>query len=63
MDYEDALIAEAERAQRIATERSDQLIACLNGRSPGLYSENHRGERTYIVCRAAEEIAVGNIDS
>lgn len=63
MDYEDALIAEAERAKRIATERSDQLIACLNGRSPGLYSENHRGERTYIVCRAAEEIAVGKIDS
>lgn len=63
IDYEAELVAEAQRAHSIADQRSDQLIACLNGRSPGLYSENHRGERTYIVCRAAEEIAVGNIDS
>ena len=63
MDYEDALVAEAASAQRIATQRSEQLIACLNGKPPGLYTENHRGERTYIVCREAEEIPVGKVRS
>lgn len=63
MDREDALVAEAASAQRIATQRSEQLIACLNGKPPGLYTENHRGERTYIVCREAEEIPVGKVRS
>lgn len=63
MDYEDALIAEAERANDHAALRGQQLIACLNGRPTGLYTENHRGERTYIVCREAEEIPVGKVKS
>ena len=61
MDYRDALRAEAEAQQTSAADNRAALIACLNGRATGHYTENHRGERAYIICRGAEEIPVGQV--
>lgn len=63
MDYRDALRSEAEAQQTRAELNQAALLACLNGHATGHYTENHHGERTYIVCRGAEEIPVGRVVS
>lgn len=63
MDYEDALIAELEAERTALRDANTTLANCLNGRPTGHWYEDSRGERTYIVCKGAEEIPVGKVKS
>jgi hypothetical protein len=61
MDYEDALIAEAERQSANADLNRAALLACLNGGAPGLYTESADGVRVYLVCDPPYEVSDQNI--
>lgn len=61
LDYEAALVAEAQRQEARAEMNEAALVACLNGRPSGHYWEDSRGHRTYLVCRGTEEIPVGRV--
>lgn len=60
LDYHDALISEAQAHARRADLHRAQLLACINGGMPGLYSEDDNGIRTYVVCDRAFEVSDEN---
>lgn len=61
MDYEDELIAQAEASAATADLNRAALLACLNGGSPGLYTESADGVRVYLVCDPPYEVSDENI--
>lgn len=66
MDYEDALISEAQASEARASEaraelHQRQLLACVNGGMSGLYSESADGTRRYVICGRAWEVSDENM--
>lgn len=61
MDYEDALITEAQAHARRADQHQAQLLACVNGGMSGLYSEDANGIRKYVICDRAWEVSDENV--
>lgn len=60
MDYEDALITEAQIKAADARSHQERLLACLNGGSTGLYTTDEKGNRHFIVCDKAYTISDEN---
>lgn len=58
LDYQDALLAEAEAQTAAAHARYARqqaaMLACLNGGSPGYYTLTEDGHRVYLVCEIHE---------
>jgi len=61
MDYEDALISEAQASEARAELHLRQLLACVNGGMSGLYSESANGTRRYVICDRAWEVSDENM--
>ncbi len=61
MDYEDALISEAQASEARANLHQRQLLACVNGGMSGLYTEDDSGIRKYVVCDRAWEVSDENV--
>lgn len=63
LDYDDALINQAEEQAQEAERQSDitntRLLACLNGKATGLYTTDEDGNQTHIICDPAWELKVG----
>ena len=53
------LKVQAERKQ--ATLYETMLLDCFNGKAPGLYYINEKGERVYIACDKAWYLNVGKV--
>ena len=60
MDYEDALISEAQANEARANLHQRQLLACINGGMSGLYSADGKGNRRYVICDRAWEVSDEN---
>ena len=61
LDYQDALLSEAQASARLADMHQAQLLACVNGGASGLCSEDADGVRKYVVCERAFEVSDENL--